>query len=330
MGAIFNLMCRGNTVADFSKIAFVFPGQGSQVIGMGKDIVDAYPVAKETVEQADSVIGFALSKLMFEGPEDELGDTAITQPAMYVCSVAILRALQTHLPNVQPACVAGHSLGEFSALTAVGALAFEDGIKLVRERGRLMKEAGEQHPGGMAALLGIESDKAEELVQAATEKTGLPVVVANDNCPGQIVISGDTTALNAAVEMAKDFGAKRAMPLAVSVATHSPLMQPAKEAFTQLLNSTTFNESSIPIYANVNAAPITAVVDIRSELESQLTRSVRWTQSMQAMIAAGIETFVEIGSKDVLTGLMRRIDKGKTAINVNNIATLQQFVQDYS
>jgi [acyl-carrier-protein] S-malonyltransferase len=197
-------------MADFSKIAFVFPGQGSQVIGMGKDIVDAYPIARETIEEADALLGFALSKLMFDGPEDELSDTAITQPAMYVCSVALLRALQTHLPDMQPACVAGHSLGEFSALTSTGALAFADGIKLVHERGRLMKEAGARHPGGMAALLGIESDKAEELVAAATAKTGLPVVVANDNCPGQIVISGDTTALNAAVEMAKDFGAKRA------------------------------------------------------------------------------------------------------------------------
>jgi [acyl-carrier-protein] S-malonyltransferase len=317
-------------MADFSKIAFVFPGQGSQVIGMGKDIVDAYPIARETIEEADALLGFALSKLMFDGPEDELSDTAITQPAMYVCSVALLRALQTHLPDMQPACVAGHSLGEFSALTATGALAFVDGIKLVRERGRLMKEAGARHPGGMAALLGIESDKAEELVAAATAKTGLPVVVANDNCPGQIVISGDTTALNAAVEMAKDFGAKRAMPLAVSVATHSPLMQPAKEAFTQLLNSTTFNEPSVPVYANVTATAIITVAAIRHELESQLTSSVRWTQSMQAMIAAGMETFVEIGSKDVLTGLMRRIDKGKTALSVNNIATLQQFVQDYS
>lgn len=317
-------------MVDFSNVAFVFPGQGSQMVGMAKDIVDIYPVARETVEQADTIIGFALSNLMFEGPEDELGDTAITQPAMYVCSIALLRALQTHLPDMRPSCVAGHSLGEFSALTAAGALSFADGIKLVRERGRLMKEAGEKHPGAMAALLGIESDKAQELVVAATEKTGKPVVVANDNCPGQIVISGDTTALNAAVEMAKDYGAKRAMPLSVSVATHSPLMQPAKEAFTQLLNATTFHAPSVPVYANVTAKPITTVAAIQSELEAQLTSSVRWTQSMQAMLAAGIETYVEIGSKDVLTGLMRRIDKSKTAISVNNLATLQQFVQDYS
>jgi [acyl-carrier-protein] S-malonyltransferase len=317
-------------MVDFSKVAFVFPGQGSQMVGMGKDIAEAYPIAQETMQQADEIIGFNLSKLMFEGPEDDLSDTAITQPAMYVCSIALVRALKTHLHNAQPAFVAGHSLGEFSALTFAEALSFEDGVTLVRERGRLMKEAGAKHPGSMAALLGIESDKAQELVMAASEKTGKPVVIANDNCPGQIVISGDNDALAAAVEMAKDYGAKRALPLAVSVATHSPLMQSAKEAFTKLVQETTFSAPAIPVFANVSAKPIDTVAAIRAELEAQLTSTVLWTQSMQGMIAAGIETFVEIGSKDVLTGLMRRIDKSKTAITINDVATLQAFVQNHT
>ncbi|MDQ7034183.1 MAG: ACP S-malonyltransferase [Anaerolineae bacterium] len=271
-----------------------------------------------------------LSELMFEGPEDELGDTAITQPAMYVCSIAMLRALKIELATIQPTCVAGHSLGEFSALTVAGSLSFEDGLRLVRERGRLMKEAGEKHRGSMAALLGITSEKAEALVKSASEKTGKPVVIANDNCLGQIVISGDNEALAAAVDMAKEYGARRVLPLAVSVATHSPLMQSAKEEFTKLVQETAFIAPSVPIYANVTAKPIKTIEDIRTELEEQITSSVRWTQSIQAMIDAGIDTFVEIGSKNILTGLMRRIDKTKTAIAINDVSTLQAFVQDYS
>lgn len=312
---------------DFNTTAFIFPGQGSQVLGMGKDLAEAYPLAKQTFEQADELIGFKLSKIMFEGPEDELNDTAITQPAMYVCSIALFRVLQAALPHAKPRFVAGHSLGEFSALTAANALRFEDGVILVRERGRLMKEAGALHPGGMAAILGLELDKAEELVAKASQVSGKPLVVANDNCPGQIVISGDTEALALAVEMAKDFGAKRALPLSVSVATHSPLMQPAKEAFSQLVEASHFEVPAMPLLANVSAQAIQTVAEIRNELTLQLTSSVRWTPSIEAMIAAGIETFVEIGTKDVLTGLLKRINRTKIGIAVNDLSSLTAFVQ---
>lgn len=314
-------------MADFSKTAFVFPGQGSQAVGMGKDIVEAYPIARQTYDHANEILGFKISEIMLEGPDDQLTDTAIAQPALYINSIALLRALYSDLPGQMPSAVAGHSLGEFSALTAAGALSFEDGLKLVHERGRLMKDAGEKNPGGMAAILALDTEVVEEIVQQATEKTGKPVVVANDNCPGQIVISGDNGALEVAIELAKERKARRAIPLAVSVATHSPLMQPAKDEFVKLVQATHFTEPTIPVYANVSANSIYSVLQIRNELEAQLTSTVRWTQSMQAMIEAGTEQFVEIGSGNVLTGLLRRIDKSKNGVSVNDLASLQAFVQ---
>lgn len=312
---------------DYSKVAFIFPGQGSQAVGMGKDVADAYEIARDTIQQADTILGYNLSSLMFEGPEDSLSDTAITQPAMYVCSVAILRVLQSILPAAKPAFVAGHSLGEFTALTAAGSLSFADGVKLVAERGKLMKEAGARNPGGMAAVLGLDSEQAEALVTEASQVSGKPVVVANDNCPGQIVISGDSEALQAAIDLAKNYGAKRAIPLAVSVATHSPLMEYAVPTFSQLVDQTDFHTPEVPVYANVSARPIQDVAAIRDELKAQLTSSVKWTQSMQGMLTDGITTFVEIGSKDVLTGLLKRINKEATGIIINNLASLESFVQ---
>lgn len=317
-------------MADFSKTAFVFPGQGSQSVGMGKDIVEAYPIARQTYDQADNILGFKLSKIMLDGPENELTDTAIAQPALYVNSIALLRALYGDLPGHMPAAVAGHSLGEFSALTASGALSFEDGLKLVQQRGQLMKEAGEQNPGGMAAILALDTETVGAIVKEATQKTGKPVVIANDNCPGQVVISGDNEALAVAIELAKERKARRAIPLAVSVATHSPLMQPAKDEFVKLVQATEFTEPEIPVYANVSAEAISSVAQIRKELEEQLTSTVHWTQSIQAMINAGIEQFVEIGSGNVLTGLLRRIDKSKTGVTISNVEMLQAFVQSYA
>ena len=314
-------------MVEFSKTAFIFPGQGSQAIGMGKDVVDAYPVAKETVEQADEIMGVSLSKLMFEGPEEALGDTAITQPAMYVCSMAIYRALKQESPDAEPVFVAGHSLGEFTALTVAGALSYEDGIKLVQTRGQLMKEAGEAHPGGMAAILALDVETVEQIVQQATAQSGGVVVIANDNCPGQIVISGDSSALDVAVDLAKEAGARRAIPLDVSVATHSPLMNPAKEQFTIALNDAGIDDARIPVFQNACACEVTSATDIRANLERQLVSSVRWTESIQAMIAAGVDTFVEIGSKNVLTGLLRRIDRGKTGVSIQNLDSLQAFVK---
>lgn len=311
---------------DFSKTAFVFPGQGSQAISMGKDIADAYPIAKETIEQADDIMGISLSKLMFEGSDEALGDTSITQPAMYVCSMAIYRTLKQELPDASPLFVAGHSLGEFTALTVAGALSYEDGVKLVQTRGQLMKDAGEAHPGGMAAILSLDVEKVEEIAQQAAEQSGGVVVIANDNCPGQVVISGDNHALDIAVVLAKEAGARRAIPLNVSVATHSPLMNPVKEQFMDALNKAGIHDASIPVFQNVCACKVTSATAIRDNLEKQLVNSVRWTQSVQAMIEGGAETFVEIGSKNVLTGLLRRIDRSKSGISIQNLTSLQAFV----
>jgi [acyl-carrier-protein] S-malonyltransferase len=312
-------------MADWSTTAFLFPGQGSQVVGMGKDIADAYPIARQTFEQADEFLGFALSDLCFNGPAEELNDTYNAQPALYVCSLATLRALRTELPDAQPGFAAGHSFGEFSALAAFGAMSFEDGLRLVRERGRLMKQAGEQQPGAMAAILSLEIDAVRELCERAVAEAGGILVVANDNCPGQVVISGEDATLDHALVLAKDAGARRALKLAVSIASHSPLMQPAADQFRQTVENTTFQMPLVPVYGNVSAAPLTDIRGIREELSAQLTSPVRWRESMQAMIANGAQTFVEIGPKDVLTGLLKRIDGDKATVNVNSAENLRNY-----
>ncbi len=313
-------------MAEWSSVAFLFPGQASQVVGMGKDIADAYPVARQTFEQADDYLGFALSELCFNGPAEELNDTINTQPALYVCSMATLRALQSALPDAVAGFAAGHSFGEFTALAAFGALSFEDGLALVRERGRLMKQAGEQQPGAMAAILALDIDAVRDVCERARAETGGTLVVANDNCPGQVVISGDNTTLDHALTLAKEAGARRALKLAVSIAAHSPLMRSSAEEFRQALTQTTFHVPQIPIYGNVSAAPLTDVEAIRAELGAQLTSPVRWRESMQAMIADGAQTFVEIGPKDVLTGLLRRIDESKATVNLSSAENFREFV----
>jgi [acyl-carrier-protein] S-malonyltransferase len=311
---------------EWSSVAFMFPGQASQVVGMGKDFAEAYSAARLTFEQADDTLGFALSDLCFNGPAEDLNDTLNTQPALYVCSIATLRALQSELPDARPAFAAGHSFGEFTALAAAGALSFEDGLRLVRERGRLMKQAGEQNPGAMAALLGLEIDAVRDLCARARAETSGVLVVANDNCPGQIVISGDTATLDHALTLAKESGARRALKLAVSIASHSPLMQPSAEEFRKALAQTAFQPPQIPVYGNVSAVPLANVEAIRRELDAQLTSPVRWRESMEAMIGAGAKVFVEIGPKDVLTGLMKRIDDTKTTVNLNSVENLRTFV----
>src|SRR5258708_6469263 len=262
------------TMVDWSSAALVFPGQGSQQVGMGKDLAQQYPAAAQLFEQADQVLGFSFTKLCFEGPAEQLDETINTQPALYVTGVATLRAIEAQLGSVKPLATAGHSLGELTALTAAGALPFEAGLKLVRERGRLMKEAGEKSPGAMAALLGVEIADAQAICEQASSQTGKPVVVANDNCPGQVVISGDAQALDSALAIAKERG-KRAIKLAVSIAAHSPLMAQSAEAFRAALLQTPFEMPTMSIIGNVNAAPLRPRGIILRNLAPQLPHRAR-------------------------------------------------------
>ncbi|MBA3870865.1 MAG: ACP S-malonyltransferase [Anaerolineae bacterium] len=313
---------------DWKKVAFVFPGQGSQTVGMGKDLAEAYPIVRQTFEQADSILGFALSDLCFNGPDEQLNDTINTQPALYTAGVAILRALQTERPSAVPTFVAGHSLGEFTALAAAGAVSFEDGLRLVRERGRLMQAAGTQSPGAMAAVLGLEAPQIRDICVQASQQTGGVLILANDNCPGQSVISGDDATLEVGMQLLTEAKAKRVVKLPISIAAHSPLMESASAEFRQVLAATQFVNPKVPIYGNVDAAPLVDVDAIRRELDLQLTNSVRWTESVQAMIAAGAETFVELGPKDVLTGLLKRIDRSKSGKAINSTESLQKFLAE--
>ncbi len=315
-------------MVDWSKIAYIFPGQGSQAIGMGKDLADAIPAARAVYDEADAVLGFKLSDLCFFGSEEELSQTMNTQPAVFTTGIATLRGLQALLPDAKPVMAAGHSFGEITALVAAGSLSFGDGLKLARERGRVMKEAGERSPGAMAALLGLDIEAARELVRHTTQQTGGILVVANDNCPGQVVISGDSATLDAALPIATEMGARRAVRLAVSIASHSPLMESAAEEFRIILAETPFQMPNIPVYANLSAAPLTSVEAIREELGNQLTGGVRWTESVQNMIAAGAEVFLEFGSKDVLTGLLKRIDRSVRGVPLNRLEALQGFAAE--
>jgi [acyl-carrier-protein] S-malonyltransferase len=314
-------------MGNWEHTAYLFPGQGSQEIGMGADLAQAYPVALDTFNEADTVLNFPLSRLCWEGPEDILSDTYNTQPALYVTSMAILRSLEAEIGPVKPAFVAGHSLGELTALAASGALSFAEGLKLVRERGRLMKLAGEQNPGAMAALLGLEADTVQTICETASLETGKPLVLANDNCPGQIVISGDIAALQRGMELATEAGARRVVKLAVSIASHSPLMNVISDQFRGALDATSFQAPAVPVIGNVNAAPLQSVAAIRDELGAQLTSSVRWTESMQVLQTSGVTRFIEIGSKDILSGLLRRIDRDSERITLNNAAALGNFIE---
>lgn len=299
---------------DPAVTAFLFPGQGSQAVGMGARLAAEHRVARQTFEEADDLLGFALSRLCFAGPPDTLTDTINAQPALYVAGIAALRALYETLPidSFQPAFVAGHSLGELTALTAAGALSFPDGVLLVRRRGELMREAGQHSPGGMAAVLGLDTPLIEQACADARTATGGVVVVANDNCPGQVVIAGDEQALAEASARLEAAGAKRVMRLPVSIAAHSPLMARVQDEFRRALAAVRFDPPLIPIVGNTQARPLTGADDVRAELGDQLTSPVRWTQSVQAMLAAGITTFVELGSGDVLAGLVKRIARETT------------------
>lgn len=310
---------------NWQQTAFLFPGQGSQTVGMSKALADAYPVVKETFEQANDILGYDLAKLCFEGPADQLNETIHTQPALFVSGAAAFRALNDNLTAL-PAFAAGHSLGEFTALFAAGALTFEDGLRLVQKRASLMRDAGEKSPGAVAALLGLDIDAVRLLCQDAQQVTGEVVVLANDNCPGQVVISGSHAALDKAVEFANERGAKKAVKLAVSVAVHSPLMKEAGEEFGMVVEQTPFHAPRFPVVANVTAQPLTDVVALRQELSVQIISPVRWTESIQTMLAAGVNSFVELGPGGVLKGLLKRIDRGAVGISVETPEDLEKLI----
>ena len=306
--------------------AFVFPGQGSQLVGMGRDVAAAFPVARDTFAEADELAGQRLSQLCFEGPAETLNQTRNTQPAIFVTSIAILRALQSTLPGAGPLMVAGHSFGQITALVAADALSFADGLALARERGRLMDEADSRAPGGMAALLGPDIDAVQQLVERAREQTGGVLVVANDNCPGQIVISGDEVTLAAALALAPEIRARKSVRLPISIAAHSPLMAPVNDEFATRVRATEMRAPTIPVYGNLGAAPLTTVAANRAELEGQLTGAVRWRESVQKMVAAGATQFIEIGPGNVLTGLLRRIDRKTPGIALSSAESLHQLI----
>ena len=304
-----------------SQTAFVFPGQGSHYVGMGKDICDASPVARDTFRQADEILGFSLSSVCFEGAEETLRDTINQQPALLTTSIALWRALEAAGARLDPAFVAGHSLGEYSALVVAGALGFSDALRLVRERGRVMKEAGLDHPGTMAAILGLDDAVLADVCREATARHGgLGVVCANYNSPGQVVISGETGAIETAIALAKERGARRAIPLAVSIASHSPLMKEAAAEFAKAVGAASVSMPKTPVVGNVTARPLTSTQDIRLEMVTQLTSPVRWTASVQYMVSQGVTAIVEVGPKDVLAGLIKRIDASVAASNVGDAA----------
>ena len=298
------------------RMAWLFPGQGSQYVGMGRQAVEADPRAREVLDTADEVLGFKLSSLCLSGPAETLTDTINAQPAILAVSMAYLRLYEQAEGAASPAFVAGHSLGEYTALVAAGALSLADGLLLVRERGRLMKEAGERYPGRMAALIGLDVPTVEALCREATGSAAMDVVqIANYNAPGQIVISGAADAVERAMALAKERGARRAIPLAVSIASHSPLMREAAEGLRKAVNAVRIEAVRTPVVSNVTARPLGTPEEIREELVQQLISPVRWIASVEYMVQQGVRTFIEIGPKDVLVGLHKRIAPDTTAIN---------------
>lgn len=284
--------------------AYLFPGQGSQFIGMGKDHYNSNQKFAEYVDQANEILGIDLKSIMFEGPEDKLKQTEFTQPAIFLHSIALFQTL-----GEKPDMVAGHSLGEFSALVACGAVSFVDALRIVRRRGELMQQAGTQNPGTMAAIIGMADKAVEKVCEEATEATGKEVIAANYNCPGQLVISGYVEAVEKAVELAKEQGARMAMMLPVSGAFHSSLMQPALDGLREQLENLEINTPYCPIYSNYKAKPTTDPEEIRSNLLDQLLNPVRWTQTLLNMMEDGATTFVEVGPGKVLQGLVKRTDR---------------------
>jgi [acyl-carrier-protein] S-malonyltransferase len=290
------------------KTAFLFPGQGSQSVGMGQELALQYSIAAETFDEADHILGFPLSKLAWEGPVEALNDTINTQPALMVHSIASWRVFQSEFPGFKPSFVAGHSMGELSALVAAQILSFKDALKLVRRRGELMKNADVIAPGGMAAILGLDIPMLDKICSKASTSNEI-VQVANDNCPRQVVISGNKQALERAMDLSRDAGARKVVPLAISIAAHSPLMAHAQLDFNKAVETAPIQTPVIPLIGNVSAQPLLTSKAVREDLRAQLRSRVRWTETLQYLLGRDIDTFIEFGNRDILCGLVKRIDR---------------------
>ncbi len=330
-----------------TQVAFLFPGQGSQAVGMGANIFEASPAARHVFESVDEALGISLSNLCFQGPDDVLRETINAQPAIVTVSLALLAALQEALTGyasswswsspLVPGYTAGHSVGEYAALVVSGALELKDAVRLVRERGRLMHHEGTVCPGGMAAVIGMDEETLQEVCREATAQSVAnlatdahpgqgQVTIANYNAPGQIVISGEQGVLSVAMELAKARGAKRVIPLAVSGAFHSPVMQPAATGLARAIEGIHIHDVTIPIIGNIHATPLTEAQAMREELAQQIAAPVQWVRTIEYLVGIGVMTYLEIGPGQALTGMVKRIAKGVTTLNVSSLADIEKAV----
>jgi len=313
---------------DEVTVAWVFPGQGSQVVGMGRDLYTNIPAAREVFEQADEVLDVSIARLCFEGPEQDLTATENAQPALVTVCAALMRALNVLTPSgclPRPQAVAGHSLGEYSALVASGAMDIATAVRLVRRRGQLMADSRD---GKMAAVIGLDEQKLDQICLEATDEVAAPVVIANYNAPGQLVISGATPAVDCAGALAKEQGAKRVLPLKVSAAFHSPLMTRASEGMAEAVDAASINDAHGVVVSNVTAVPFRLASEIRRELVAQVISPVRWIHSVRYMVEQGVSTFIEIGPGNVLTGLIKRIAPGVRLVNLCRVEDVQAFAAE--